>query len=214
MSLSEINEGREPAFANPYTCFAADADPSDEDALLSFAEVHLKYKDKIYNFILNKVKDLDDAEELASATFFNAYKHFTRFRGECKISTWLWQIAANQCKNKFRERDRRHKHEAGSLDAPLELRGGTIQRKALREVVDPSLLPDEVVLHDTSLHIIFSQIEKLPENYRTVIVMCDLDEMSYQDISNKLNISLQSTKTRIHRGRILLRKRLKALLWE
>lgn len=211
MSLPKINEESDPAFANPYTCFAADADPSDEDALLSFVEVHLKYKDKIYNFILNKVKDVDDAEELTSATFFNAYKHFTRFRGECKISTWLWQIAANLCKNKFRERDRRHKHEAGSLDAPPELYG---RRQALQEVVDPTLRPDELVLHDTSLHIIFSQIEKLPENYRTVIVMCDLDEMSYQDISNKLNISLQSTKTRIHRGRLLLRKRLKALLYD
>ena len=81
--------------------------PDDEDRDLTFDELVDKYEKKLYNLILRHVSDPDEAADLTQDTFVNAFRGFPTFRGECKILTWLCQIALNQCKNRFRQRDRR-----------------------------------------------------------------------------------------------------------
>jgi RNA polymerase sigma-70 factor (ECF subfamily) len=78
----------------------------DEDLGLSFEELVEKYHRKNFILILRTINDTEEALDLTQETFVEAYRQFGSFRGKCKIHTWLCQIAINQCKNRFRHRDR------------------------------------------------------------------------------------------------------------
>jgi RNA polymerase sigma-70 factor (ECF subfamily) len=183
--------------------------PDDEDRTLSFEEIVAKYTKKIFNLILRQIGDREEAEDLTQETFLNAYKSFPTFRGECKIHTWLCQIALNQCKNRFRQRDRRRTMEGPSLDAPA-----SSQEEGIRpfEIPDWEQSPQEVLFRNEMYRYVLKAIQSLPDEYRTVIVLCDLQQMSYQEIAQITELSLEAVKTRIHRGRLMLRRKVDAYL--
>ncbi|MBM3458233.1 MAG: sigma-70 family RNA polymerase sigma factor, partial [Armatimonadetes bacterium] len=138
-----------------------------------------------------------------------AYKSFTTFRGECKIQTWLCQIALNQCKNRFRQRDRRRSLEGPSLDAPSSPAEDSLRTM---EIPDWEKSPQEVVMRHEMYRYVLRVIDSLPGEYRTVIILCDLQQLSYQEIAQATGLSLEAVKTRIHRGRLMLRRKLEAYL--
>jgi RNA polymerase sigma-70 factor (ECF subfamily) len=181
----------------------------DEDRGLSFEEIVSKYERKIFNLILRHISDREEAEDLTQETFLNAYKSFATFRGECKIHTWLCQIALNQCKNRFRQRDRRRTVEGPSLDAP---QAGSEDGIRPLEIADWDQSPQEVLLRNETYRYVLKAIDSLPPEYRTVIVLCDLQQMSYQQIAQITGLSLEAVKTRIHRGRLMLRRKVDAYL--
>jgi RNA polymerase sigma-70 factor (ECF subfamily) len=181
----------------------------DEDRSLSFEEIVGKYYRKIFNLILRHIGDREEAEELTQETFVNAYKSFTAFRGECKIHTWLCQIALNQCKNRFRQRDRRRALEGPSLDAPG---GGPEETVRPKEIPDWNECPQEVLMRREVDRYVRRAIDSLPIEYRTVIILCDLEHLSYQEIAHATGLSLEAVKTRIHRGRLMLRRKVDAYL--
>ena len=187
----------------------AAAGSDDEDRVLSFEQIVAKYSRKIYNLILRHINDREEAEDLTQETFVNAYKSFGTFRGECKIHTWLCQIALNQCKNRFRQRDRRRTVEGPSLDAPT---GGSEDESRPMEIADWDQSPQEVLIRNETYRYVLKAIESLPDEYRTVIVLCDLEQHSYQQIAQITSLSLEAVKTRIHRGRLMLRRKVDAYL--
>jgi RNA polymerase sigma-70 factor (ECF subfamily) len=191
----------------------AAAVPDDEDRLLTFEEIVSKYEKKIFNLILRHISDREEAEDLTQETFLNAYKSFATFRGECKIHTWLCQIALNQCKNRFRQRDRRRTVEGPSLDAPAP-RSGSGAEDTVRplEIPDWDQSPQEVLIRNETYRYVLRAIDSLPDEYRTVIVLCDLQQLSYQQIAQITGLSLEAVKTRIHRGRLMLRRKVDAYL--
>lgn len=181
----------------------------DEDRSLTFEEIVSKYEKKIFNLILRQISDREEAEDLTQETFLNAYKSFPTFRGECKIHTWLCQIALNQCKNRFRQRDRRRSVEGPSLDAP---NGNAEDSARPLEIPDWEQSPQEVLIRNETYRYVLKAIQSLPDEYRTVIVLCDLQQMSYQQIAQITKLSLEAVKTRIHRGRLMLRRKVDAYL--
>jgi len=181
----------------------------DEDRALTFEQIVLKYKKKIYNLILRNIGDREEADDLTQETFLNAYKSYTTFRGECKIHTWLCQIALNQCKNRFRQRDRRRSVEGPSLDAPST---GSSETVPPLEIADWEQSPQEVLIRNETYRYVLKAISSLPEDYRRVIILCDLQQMSYQEIAQITGLSLEAVKTRIHRGRLMLRRKVDAYL--
>lgn len=183
--------------------------PDDEDRDLSFDQLVDKYEKKLYNLILRHVGDPDEAADLTQDTFVNAYRGFQTFRGECKILTWLCQIALNQCKNRFRQRDRRRDWEGPSLDAPIA--GGTDEHRLL-EIPDWTQSPERALESKELRRQILGAIDSLAPEYRTVIVLCDLQGRSYADIGQIVGLSLETVKTRIHRGRLMIRRKLEAYL--
>ena len=183
--------------------------PDDEDRNLTFNEIVAKYERKIFNLILRQINDREEAEDLTQETFLNAYKSFRTFRGECKIHTWLCQIALNQCKNRFRQRDRRRSMEGPSLDAT---NGKSEETSRPLEIADWDQSPQEVLLKKETYRYVLRAISLLPDDYRTVIVLCDLQQFSYQEIAQMTDLSLEAVKTRIHRGRLMLRRKLEAFL--
>ncbi|HTE20294.1 MAG TPA: sigma-70 family RNA polymerase sigma factor, partial [Armatimonadota bacterium] len=133
--------------------------PEDEDRALSFEQIVAKYSRKIFNLILRHINDREEAEDLTQETFVNAYKSFGTFRGECKIHTWLCQIALNQCKNRFRQRDRRRTLEGPSLDAPTS---GTEEGSRPMEIADWDDSPQEVLIRNETYRYVLKAIESLP----------------------------------------------------
>src|SRR5205807_6309633 len=135
--------GRTLAAAGDPPRAARAADREDEDLGLSFEELVEKYHKKIFNLILRNINDTEEAYDLTQETFVNAYRSFGSFRGECKIHTWLCQIAINQCKNRFRQRDRRRAVEGPSLDAIPN--GGEESNQRL-EIADWDNSPEDVLM--------------------------------------------------------------------
>lgn len=181
----------------------------DEDRSLEFEELVEKYHKKIYNLILRNINDQEEAADLTQETFLNAYRSFGNFRGECKIHTWLCQIAINQCKNRFRQRDRRKTVEGPSLD-DVNLGGDDSNHKI--EIADWDHSPQDVLLKKEMHRYVLKAIGLLDPQYRQVVTLCDLQHCSYQEIAQITGLSLEAVKTRIHRGRLMLRRKLEAYL--
>jgi len=177
----------------------------DDDRRLTFEQVHKKYQAKIFNLILRLVNDRDDAEDLTVETFLNAYRAWGRFRGDARVSTWLHQIALNNCKNRFKQNDRRKEREPISLDDRVETEGGD---SLSREVADWRNVPERVLLESELSLQMRRAIDALPPEYREVLVLCEMEDMSYEEIARVLGLSVPAVKTRLHRARQKVKQRL------
>ncbi len=176
----------------------------DEDRGLSFEQIHRKYETKIFNLILRLVNNREDAEDLTVETFVNAYRAWDRFRGDARVSTWLHQIAVNNCKNRFKQNDRRREFEPISLDDSIETDSGEMGR----EVADYRDIPERVLLENEFSAQIKKAIDALAPEYRMVLVLCEMEDMSYEEIARTLDLSVPAVKTRLHRARQKVKQRL------
>ena len=176
----------------------------DEDRHLAFEQIYAKYHEKIFNLILRVVGDRDDAEDLTVETFVNAYKAWGRFRGDSKVSTWLHQIAVNNCKNRFKQKDRQREREPISLDDSIETDSGELSR----EVADWRNAPERMLLDQEFSEQIQKAVEALPLEYRTVLILAQQDNHSYEEIAQITGLSIPAVKTRLHRARNRVRQRL------
>jgi RNA polymerase sigma-70 factor (ECF subfamily) len=182
--------------------------PEDEDRRLPFDDLVRKYEKPIYNLIVRHLGDPEEAADLTQDVFVAAYQAYGRFRGDARFFTWLCQIALNRVKNKFKQRDRRRVHEGPSLDEPRHDDEGS----GPRELAAEGLTPEQSIQQHELGRQIEAAIRALPDEYRTVIILCDLQSLPYRDIAQITGLSLEAVKTRIHRGRQALRRRLSAYL--
>jgi RNA polymerase sigma-70 factor (ECF subfamily) len=180
----------------------------DEDRTLPFEQIHRKYQEKIFNLILRLVGDREDAEDLTVETFFNAYRHWDRFRGEARVSTWLHQIAVNNCKNRFKQRDRRREREPISLDDSIETDSGELSR----EVADWRHAPEQVLMDQEFTKKVQQAVDALPTEYRTVLILAQQNDLSYEEIAQITGLSVPAVKTRLHRARNKIKQRLEPYL--
>jgi RNA polymerase sigma-70 factor (ECF subfamily) len=180
--------------------------------LTAFAELADKYKQPIVNLAYRMLRDLAEAEDLAQAALLQVYKSAARYQVSSKFSTWLFTIARNLCLNEIRRRSR---HPADSIDAPRNEGEDPVpqQYEDRRTVTAPDLL-----LQGELEAKIEEAIADLPENQRTALLLCQQDELSYEEIAEILGCTLSATKSLIHRGRETLKQRLKPYLktgaWE
>lgn len=178
---------------------------ADEDRDLDFDALVAKYEKKIFNIIFRYLGDYEDAVDLTQETFISAYRHYSRFRGESKVFTWLYQIARNLCINRVRQRDRQKGVRVDSLDVG---RCGSDSQLATREIADMSRSPQQVV-EGKELHArILAAIESLPPDYREVVVLREFEQLSYNEIVEVTGLTLESVKTRLSRARGMLRRKL------
>jgi RNA polymerase sigma-70 factor (ECF subfamily) len=191
----------------------ADPDPDVELMLrvkrgdrAAFEAIVQKFKQPVLNLIARSLPDQMDAEDIAQNVFIQVYKAASRYEPSAKFSTWLFTIARNFCLNELRRRSR---HPADSLDAthPAD------ENHPLRQVPDLRPTgPTETLLQLELEEKIQAALADLPENQRTAILLCRQQELSYEDIAQVLGCSLSATKSLIHRGREVLKERLKAYL--
>ncbi len=172
----------------------------------AFGSLVEKYKQPVMNFIFRTLRDETEAEDLAQNVFLQVYKSRDRYQRTAKFSTWLFTIARNLCLNEIRRRSR---HPADSLEESHSENEDQPQRQYEDKKV---FLPTENILHGELAKKIAEAVAELPENQRTAILLCQQDELSYEEIAEILDCSLSATKSLIHRGRETLKEKLKPYL--
>jgi RNA polymerase sigma-70 factor (ECF subfamily) len=192
------------------------SDQADPDAVLmlrvkrgdraAFAELVERYKQPLFNFVFRTLRDETETEDVAQNTFLQVWKSRARYERTAKFSTWLFTIARNLCLNEIRRRSR---HPAESLEETH----AEHDDQPSRQYEDKKIfLPTETALHGELAQKIEEALAGLPENQRTAILLCRQDELSYEEIAEVLDCSLSATKSLIHRGRELLKEKLKPYL--
>ena len=164
------------------------------------------YEKRIFNVIYRILGDYEEAADTTQETFISAYKAYGRFRGESKVYTWLYQIAINHCRNRLRQRGRARAIQMESLDQPRDWEDD--EGFGAREVSDLTHAP-ELVLEEKELQQkILSAVQSLPPDYREVVVLREIEGLSYNEIADATKISLDNVKTRLSRARAMLRRKL------
>jgi RNA polymerase sigma-70 factor (ECF subfamily) len=172
----------------------------------AFAELVEKYKQPVMNVVYRMLRDATEAEDLAQNVFVQVYRSAHRYHVSSKFSTWLFTIVRNLCLNEIRRRSR---HPADSMDAPHSEQ----QDQPWQQFEDKkSFSPPDHLLHGELQEKIEQALADLPENQRVAIVLCRQDELSYEEIAKVLGCSLSATKSLIHRGREVLKQKLKPYL--
>ncbi|MFJ7995168.1 RNA polymerase sigma factor SigW [Peribacillus frigoritolerans] len=169
----------------------------------AFGEIVEIYKDKVFQICFRMLGNRQEAEDLAQEAFVRAYVNIRSFNITMKFSTWLYRIATNLCIDRLRK-----KKPDYYLDAEV---AGTEGLNMYSQIASDMAKPEEEVESLELQETIQVEIMKLPEKYRSVIVLKYIEELSLKEISEVLDLPVGTVKTRIHRGREALRKQLRHL---
>ncbi len=183
----------------------SDHPSGDTKSCLTFDALVVAYEKKVFNVIYRYVGDYEEAADLTQETFISAYKAFNRFRGESQVYTWLYQIAINHCRNRLRQRSRIRTLKVESLDQPRDHVAG---EHPSRDIPDLSQAPHRVLEDKELRERIMAAIQSLPPEYREVVILRELEGLSYNEIVETTRLSLDNVKTRLSRARAMLRRKL------
>jgi RNA polymerase sigma-70 factor (ECF subfamily) len=169
-----------------------------------FPELVQRYEGTLYNFGLKMCGETQDAEDVVQDTFLNVFRYLKGFRYETKFKNWLYRIATSICIKKRRKSKFAPDREL-SLDEFLPQDEAAVER----QVPAWASLPLEQVLNDELGRTLKKAILELPEKYRVVLVLRDIEGFSTDESAQILNLSPSNIKVRLHRARLFLRDKLK-----
>ncbi len=170
-----------------------------------FNELVARYEKPIFNVVYRILGDYDEAADVTQETFINAYRNFHKFRGDASVFTWLYQIAVNQSRNRLRRRKRPDVAKTESLDTAFLDEAGDAES---RDIPDTTHAPHQALERKEMQEKIMAAIEALPAEYREVVVLREMQGLSYQEIVDVTGLSMDNVKTRLSRARAMLRRRL------
>ncbi len=173
----------------------------------AFSELVTEFQPLVYSVTLRIVRDPEEARDMTQETFLRIYRHFDRFRGEASLKTWVCRIAVNQALNSQRWWKRRRRAETHSLDEPLLSEGD--DRLALGATLASTAdSPEaEAIAHERQ-HQMERALGTLKKDFRIAVALRDIEGISYEEIASILAISVGTVKSRIARGREMLRAQL------
>jgi RNA polymerase sigma-70 factor (ECF subfamily) len=174
----------------------------------SFDELVLRHKDRVFNVCYKFLGDYQDANDSAQETFVKVYRSLRRFRFEATFSTWLYRIAVNTCKNKLTSSEHRYRKKMVRLDNPGEAEGTA----HVIEIRDENQSPLIELERKERLSLIQKAIESLPIEQKTVVVLRDIEGVSYEDIAHITGERLGTVKSRLARARLELREKLRGVI--
>ena len=169
-----------------------------------FHDLVKRYEQRLYNFSLRMCRDKSDAEDMVQDTFLNVFRYLKDFRYETKFKNWLYKVAASTCIKK-----RRKSKFAPEKELSLDEFRPTDEAEAADHVPEWALMPLEKLLNEELASMINQQILTLPEKYRMVIVLRDIEGFTTAETAQILNLSPSNVKVRLHRARLYLRDKLK-----
>lgn len=165
-----------------------------------------KYKRVVYNHAYSFLRNKEDAEDAAQEIFVNTFNNLKGFRGDSSIGTWIYRITVNVCTNKLRQlaRQRRQLVDGTVTDDEGE------ERNIAENVKDSDdKKPDNIFTGEQKKEVIYKRINELPEEQKQVLVLRDIDGLSYEEIADVLKTSVSAVKSKLFRARDNLRQRLK-----
>ncbi len=183
---------------------------SDEDLIEKFQNGDLyafdlivkRYKNQLLNFVYRFLGNAEEAEDLVQETFLRVYRNRKAYQKVAKFSTWIYTIAGNLAKTELRKRKRRKFFSISDLG----------YNEKDYDISDDAFNPEKDVDGRMKEEIIHREIEDLSPKFREVILLRDVQQLSYEEISQIVNIPLGTVKSRVNRGRLKLQERLKHML--
>ena len=177
-----------------YNLVRAALDHGDQKA---YAELMTRYRDSIYFMLLKMINNKDDADDLTIEAFGKAFNRLHQYTPNFAFSTWLFKIATNNCIDFIRKK----KMNTFSLDKPFENdEGGEMTIDVKADVLDP----EEKIIKKEKVKLMREVVEKLKPRYRNLIELRYFDELSYEEISVKLELPIGTVKAQLFRAREFL----------
>jgi RNA polymerase sigma-70 factor (ECF subfamily) len=175
----------------------------DETALGDLADA---YGAKIYQLAFRYLRNREDAEEVAQDVLYKVYRKVGAFRGDAALSSWIYRITFNTAMSRLRTA----KYQRTQAQEPNHAsgEGEELPRRPRQDVADWSDMADEQVLRSQLRKRVFRAILALPAIYRAPVLLRDIQGMSTEEASAMLHVKDQTLKSRLHRGRLILRRQL------
>jgi len=160
----------------------------------AFSEIVRRYQDRVYSLALRWMRDRHVAEEVSQDVFLALFRSLARFRGDSQLSTWIYRVVVNHCKNRklYRNRRKMDQHEAleGERDDGLE-----------RQIPAEGPGTDATVHRDEARELLHAALDKLDDSQREIILLRDIQDLGYEEISDLLDLPRGTVKSRLHRAR-------------
>jgi len=163
---------------------------------------------EIYGLLYRLTENAEEARDLTQETFLRAFQNIANFRGEADLRTWIYRIAINQARNRWRWWRRRKRDVTVSLDGSDG--NGHLLLGSLR--AGRASNPEQTVLAHERENVLTSALRSLGASYRETVILRDIEGFSYDEIANMLGISVGTVKSRLARGRQELRRKLEGSL--
>lgn len=170
----------------------------------ALSDLICRYERKTFHLAYRLMGNHADASDAAQEALVRVFTRLHNFRGDSAFSTWLFRVVTNTCLDELRRRGRLR---WASLDDPLASEEGAIPR----QTVDESESPSERAERQEVREAVQRAVNRLPEGYRVVVILRDLQDYSYHEIADLLKTSVGTIKSRLHRARIALREILRTL---
>ncbi len=183
----------------------------------AFDQLVEEYQALAYALALRILNDAEDARDATQETFLKVYRYFSNFRGEASLKTWICRIAINQARSADRWRRRRRRNDMTSLDAPWETSMGANgggdgydHRSPIDYLQSRYATPEDETLSRERGRQIERGLRQLKKDFRIAVILRDIEGLSYEEIAWVTEVSVGTVKSRIARGREMLRETIQA----
>jgi RNA polymerase sigma-70 factor (ECF subfamily) len=173
----------------------------------AFQTLVLRYQDRVYNTAYRLTGDRTLAEDITQEVFFKAFKALKKFQGKSSFSTWLYRIAVNACTSEWRKAGAQKRGKEVPFPSP-----GDDPEGPRWEPAGESENPGEQAERSERNVLVQKAIEDLEEDYRTVVVLRDIEGFSYEEIADIIERPVGTVRSRLHRARSELKEKLKNLI--
>jgi RNA polymerase sigma-70 factor (ECF subfamily) len=174
----------------------------------AYEELVAERSGEIYGLLFRLTENSEEARDLTQETFLRAFQSIGRFRGEADLRTWIYRIAINQARNRWRWWRRRRRDSTVSLDATQ----GQSNQTLIATLAETSENPEQQTLAHERESALRSALQKVGRAYRETLILRDIEGFTYEEIATTLGINVGTVKSRLARGRQELRTRLEGSL--
>jgi RNA polymerase sigma-70 factor (ECF subfamily) len=168
----------------------------------AFGQIVLAYQRRVYNIAYRMLGNKEEAKDLAQEVFLSVFESIKNLREEVKFEPWLIRITVNHCRNRWKYLQRRKYFQSDSLDDPIETEEGEIPR----QVYDPSDSPETLLEKKMIQNLVQRGLLQLQEEQRELIVLRDLQGLSYEEVGKLFSLPEGTVKSKIHRARMDLKE--------
>ena len=170
-------------------------------------ELAVRYGPRIQQLAMRHMKNREDAEEVTQDVLLKVHRKIHAFRGDAALSSWIYRITFNTAMSRLRQ-NRAARAAAQERDRVEALLETGEQVRTLAEPADWSRMPDEHVMRAQLREALAAAVAELPEIYRAPVVLRDIEGLTTEEASSRLKVKDQTLKSRLHRGRLMLREKL------
>jgi RNA polymerase sigma-70 factor (ECF subfamily) len=174
----------------------------------AFEQLVAERSGEIFGLLFRLTENSEEARDLTQETFLRAFQSIGRFRGEADLRTWIYRIAINQARNRWRWWRRRRRDTTISLDAPQ----GDTTKTLMATLAESGNNPEQQTLAHEREVVLRSALQRVGRSYRETVILRDIEGFTYEEIADTLGINVGTVKSRLARGRQELRQKLEGSL--